>query len=220
MKSKIIYELSEETLEKDIDSFIKEAKKGRYSWDSKYENEGLKIIKQYFKILKEKFKNNEFEECKICYEKLILFCLEESDCDRDEDLFSYEDLLARINNDFDQFIKNYFICLVKTCYIEELAERVSRYASRLGDSGFDSDKEVLLKNLSKEQLKDIEEKMLAKTIGMTKKDEDKQEIIYFLMNLAEVQEDKEKYLKLCERFKGILSDEDFAYLKEEYCEDE
>ena len=41
------YTLTEETLEKDIESFIKEARKGRYSWDYKYNSEGLKIIKQY-----------------------------------------------------------------------------------------------------------------------------------------------------------------------------
>ena len=51
-----------------MEVFIQEARKGRYSWDSKYGNEGLKIIKHYFKILKEKFKNNELKECKICYE--------------------------------------------------------------------------------------------------------------------------------------------------------
>ena len=36
------------------------------------------------------------------------------------------------------------------------------------------------------------------------------------MSLTEVQEDKEKYLKLCENFKGVLSDKEFEYLKGEY----
>jgi len=211
------YKLTEETLEKDIDKFIEHAKKGRYRMDRHYNSEGLKVIKQYFRILKEKFKNNELEECKRCYHKLIPFLLKAST--GDTDLFDYEDLLAKITEEFDDYVKNYFVCLVKTCDIDELAERVSKYASHLDTYGFDSDTEILLNNLSKEQLNQLEEKMLIKTEGMTKKDEDEQEIIYFLMSIAEAQEDKEKYLKLCERFRGILSNEEFEYLKNEYGDD-
>ena len=182
--------------------------------DKMYENEGLKMIKQYLKILNEKFKNNELEECKNCYHKLIPFLILASF--GETDLFDYEDLLAKITNEFDDYIKNYFICLVKTCNADELADKVSEYASTLDIYGFDSDKEILLNSLSKEQLNALEEKMLAKTQGMTKKDRDKHEIVYFLMSLTEVQEDKEKYLKLCENFKGVLSDKEFEYLKGEY----
>lgn len=209
------YVLTEETLEKDIDKFISHARKGDFSWDYKYESIGLKIIKQYFRILQEKFKNQEYEECKINYEKLILFLIDAS-CGNDKADFGYEDLLAKITKEFDDYIRSYFMCLVKTCNIEELAERVSKYASHLDIYGFDSDKDILLNSLSKEQLNELEEKMLAKTSGMTKKDQDKHDIIYFLMNIAEVQEDKERYLKLCERFRGILDNKEFEYLKNEY----
>ncbi|MCX6741730.1 MAG: hypothetical protein NTX24_00955 [Candidatus Pacearchaeota archaeon] len=210
----INYKLTEETLEKDIDKFIELAKKGHYHMDKMYQNEGLKIIKQYFKILNEKFKNNELEECKRCYHKLILFLLIASS--GEDDLFDYNDLLAKISNDFDHHIQNYFICLVKTCDIDELTDKISEYAASLDIYGFDSDKEILLESLSKEQLDKLEEKMLAKTLGMTKKDEDKQGVVYFLMNIAEVREDKEKYLKLCERFKGVLTDKELEYLRGEY----
>ena len=44
------YKLSEETLDKDIEQFIKETRKGAYTQDYKYGMEGLKIIKQYFKL--------------------------------------------------------------------------------------------------------------------------------------------------------------------------
>ncbi len=208
------YKLTEETLEKDIDKFIEYAKKGNYHMDKMYGNEGLKIIKQYFKILKEKFKNNELEECKRCYHKLIPFLLVASG--GENDLFDYNDLLAKITSEFDDYIRNYFICLVKTCEIDELADKISEYASSLDIYGFDSDKEILLNNLSKEQFKELEEKMLARTMGMTKKDQYMQEVVYFLMNISEVQGDKEKYLRLCERFKGVLTDKEVEYLKGEY----
>ncbi len=61
--------------------------------------------------------------------------------------------------------------------------------------------------------------MLIKTEGMTKKDHGKHDIIYFLMNIAETQEDKEKYLNLCKRFEGVLTDKEVEYLKSQYDED-
>ena len=208
------YELTEETLEKDIDKFIQNAKKGDYHMDKMYGNEGLKIIKQYLKILNEKFKNNELEECKNCYHKLIPFLLISSSADGD--LFDYNDMLAMLSKDFDDYVRNYFICLVKTCSIDELADKISEYASSLDVYGFDSDKEIMLNNLNKEQLNQLEEKMLMKTHGMTKKDEKKHEIVYFLMEIAQIQNDKAKYLGLCEKFKGVLDNKEYEYIKGEY----
>src|SRR3989338_11231324 len=171
------YKLTEETLEKDIDKFIEYAKEGDFHMDKMYENEGLRIIKQYLKILNEKFKNNELEECKNCYDKLIPFLLSASSAEGD--LFDYNDMLAMFSKDFDDYVRNYFICLVKTCSIDELADKISEYASTLDIYRFDSDKETLLNNLNKEQLNYLEEKMLVKTHGMTKKDEKRHGIIYF-----------------------------------------
>jgi len=208
------YELTEETLEKDIDKFIENAKKGDYHMDKMYGNEGLKIIKQYLKILNEKFKNNEFMECNDCYHKLIPFLLVSSSAEGD--LFDYNDMLAMLSRDFDDYVNNYFICLVKTCKMDELADKVSEYASNLNDYGFDSDKEILLNNLNKEQLNQLEEKMLAKTMDMKKKDMAKHEIIYFLMDLAQTQNNKSKYLILCEKFKGVLPDKEIEYIKKDY----
>lgn len=59
-KVKYNYKLTEETLEKDIEVFIEVAKKGEFHMDRYYNNEGLKIIKQYLRILNEKFKSGEF----------------------------------------------------------------------------------------------------------------------------------------------------------------
>ena len=119
------YTLTEETLEKDIEGFIGKARRGNYSWDYKYDGEGLKIIKQYFRILNDKFKNEEYQECKVCYEKLILFLFDASS-GKDKADFGYEDLLARITNDFDKYIKNYFICLFYTPHTPFRAHRARK----------------------------------------------------------------------------------------------
>lgn len=218
--TKYNYKLTEETLERDIDKFIEKANKGDYHMDKMYGNEGLKIIKQYLKILDGKFKNGELEECKNCYRKLIPFLLLASSAEGD--LFDYNDLLAMLSKDFDLIIENYFICLIKTCDIDELSDKVAKYAASLDVYGFDSDKKVLLENLSKEQFNQLEEKILERTKDMTKKDQGKQDIIYFLMSIAKAQNNKGRYLKLCERFKGILTEKEFEYLKGEYgeCENE
>src|SRR3989344_647553 len=84
--------------------------------------------------LNKKFKNNELEECKRCYQKFIPFLIKASSAEND--LFDYEDLLAKITKDFDDYVKNYFICLVKTCSLDELSDRIARYASSLDIYGF------------------------------------------------------------------------------------
>lgn len=209
------YKLTKETLEKDIYSFINDARKGNFYLDYRHGSIGLRIIKQYFKILQQKFDNNELEECMHCYHKLILFIFDSS-VGNDKADFSYEDLLAKISNNFDKFIDNYFTCLVKTCNPEELSNKIMEYASKLQEYGFKSDKKVLLKNLNKEQLEELEQKLLLKVKGMTKKDEDKQDILHFLINLAEKQKDKNKYMQLINKFEGILDDEEIGYLREKY----
>ena len=213
------YKLTEETLEKDIDNFISDARKGVFSWDSKYGGEALKIIKQYFKFIQEKFEKKEFEECAKCYKKLILFLFDAS-AGRDKACFGYEDLLAKISKDFDSLIKKYFICLVKAYSGEELANECYDYIVKLEGSGFDSDKKILIEYLEKDKLYNLINLLLLKTQGMTKKDEDKQDIIYFLMEIFEELGEKEKYLDLCKRFEGVFSDKEIEYLKKEYEEDE
>jgi hypothetical protein len=217
---KYTYKLTEESLEKDINSFIRDARNGKYSWDYKHNGDGIKIVRQYFRLLQEKLDNQEYNECKVCYAKLILFLIDSS-IGEEEANFGYEDLLAKVDKDFDRLIKNYFICMIKTCDIEELTERISDYAIKIGRAGygFDSDSQILINELDNQTLKNLKQKMLIKTEGMTKKEEDTHEIVYFLMDIAREQKNKEEYLRLCERFKEILPKDEFDYLKGEY-EDE
>lgn len=216
---KYSYYLTEKTLEEDIDRFIEKAKKRDYQMDRHYNGGGLKIIKQYFKILDEKFENNEFEECKKCYRKLIPFLFYASG-GQGENLFDYEDLLAKITTQFDNFVKNYFICLIKTCNIEDLAEAVSEYAMVLDIYGFDSDKKILLKYLDNEKLEMLEHLILKKTEGVTKKDQAKKDIIYFILSLVRERKDKERYILLCNKFKDFFDDKELNDFIEEYEEND
>ena len=60
--------------------------------------------------------------------------------------------------------------------------------------------------------------MLIKTEGMTNKDEDKIDIVHFLMEIAQEQDDKEKYLRLCERLREVVPDKEVDYIIWEFDE--
>ncbi len=215
---KYSYKLTEKTLEEDIDKFILDARAGIYGWDRKCGGEGLRIIKQYFKLIFEKYKKEKFEECARCYKKLILF-LFDSSTGRDEAGFGYEDLLSQVSKDFDAIIEKYFFSILKVYSSEDLANECYNYIINLKEYGFDSDKEVLIKNLEGEKMDNLINLLLLKTEGMTKNDEDKHGIIYFLMEIYESLGKKEKYLELCERFKGILSEKEIEYFRNNFGED-
>src|SRR3989338_6389922 len=132
----------------------------------------------------------------------------------------YIGIEAGIEKGVDRFIKNYFICLVKTCDIEELTKRTAEYAVKLERAGygFDSDIKTLIEELDEQTLKNLEQRMLIKTEGMTNKDEDKIDIVHFLMEIAQEQDDKEKYLRLCERLRGVVPDKEVDYIVWEFDE--
>src|SRR3989338_9140283 len=99
------FKLTEAELDKDIDAFIKDARKGAFEWDYKYGMEGLRIIKQYFKLIQLEFDKGNLELCNICYKKL-LFLLFEEGCENS--YFGYEDIIGRSKLDFERIVKNYF----------------------------------------------------------------------------------------------------------------
>ena len=112
MKITKSYSLSEETLEKDIDKFIRIAKKGVYQYDYKYGQEGLKLIKAYFRMIEDEFKKQNFQVTKVCYKKLLFFLLQ-----REYNYFNYEDIMSKFNS--EKIVVKYFISLVKTCSVDE-----------------------------------------------------------------------------------------------------
>ena len=50
------------------------------------------------------------------------------------------------------------------------------------------------------------------------KDEDKIDIVHFLMEIAQEQNDKKKYLQLCERLRGVVPDKEVDYIVWEFDE--
>ena len=207
------YVIGKEGLEKDIDGFIRSAKSGAYQFDSKNGSEGLKIIKAYFKFIKEEFEKENYNLSFRCYKKLIFLLFGEN---TEHDYFNYTDILGRISN-FNEVVKDYTISMIKILNNDEIVEEVMDYVIKERDVYFDSFREIIIKDLSQEFFKILEEKVIKKIEELKK--EDKCYFVYFLTDLAEMQGNKSKYLEICERFRDIFEKEEFEFMKQAYDEE-
>ncbi|MBU0471860.1 MAG: hypothetical protein KKF65_04490 [Nanoarchaeota archaeon] len=135
MKTVKTYALTEKTLDKDIDKFIKDAQNGKYYYDYKYGMEGLKIIKQYFRFIQKEYDKKNYKLVKICYKKLLFFLFEAS---YEHDYFQYEDIIGRSKLDFEKIIINYFSCLTKLYSVEELLKEYIEYINAKKEYDFES----------------------------------------------------------------------------------
>jgi len=194
------YQLSEKTLEKDIDKFIRDAKKGAYQFDYKYGQEGLKTIKAYFRMIEEEFKKQNYAVARICYKKLMFLLLQIK-----YNYFDYEDIVGKLN--FEKFLTNYFICLIKLCSIEELFREYSEYLKIKEEYYFESVHKTLFTNLSEDDLKHLTTLVEREAENVKEKDYALHDYIYFLLDLAKFRNDRNTYNQLCEKYKKVVGDE-------------
>lgn len=199
------YALSEESLEKDIDQFIKEAKKGAFQYDYKYGQEGLKILKAYFRMLEAEFKQNNFAAARICYKKLLFFLLQ-----RDYDCFNYEDILSKFNS--EKIVGFYFTCLIKTCSVTELFQEYLEYLKIKVDYYFESVDTALRNELSESDFNRLVLLVKDEAERIKEKDYALYDLLYFLLERAKSKNDRVEYYRLCEKYEEIVGKEQ----KEEY----
>ncbi len=200
MKIAKTYSLSEKTLEKDIDKFIRNAKKGAYQYDYRYGQEGLKFIKAYFRMIEEEFKKQNFEVARVCYKKLLFFLLQ-----RDYNYFNYEDIISKFNS--EKFIGSYFTCLVKTCNVDELFDEYLEYLRIKGDYYFKSAEKTILNELPSEDKMKFIELVQKESEKVKEKDYAMHDLIYFQLDLTKEEKDRKKYNQLCDKFIKIVGPE-------------
>lgn len=202
------YTLSEDSLEKDIDKFIRDAKNGRYQFDYKYGQEGLKTIKAYFRLIEEEFKKQNYADARICCKKLMFLLLQNN-----YNYFDYEDIVGKLN--FGRFIANYFTCLLKTCNIEELFKEYIEYLKVKQDYDFESDKTIMegLSDSDRERFISMVEK---EAENVKEKDYALHDLIYFQLELAKARKDRAKYDALCKKYEKVLGED----LREEFDSEE
>ncbi|MFH1432581.1 MAG: hypothetical protein ABIG84_05155 [archaeon] len=203
MKVKTIkqYALSEETLEKDIDKFILSAQNGEYNYDYKYGQEGLKLIKAYFRMIEDEFKKQNYTECQKCYKKLMFLLLQS-----EYNYFDYEDIVGKLN--FEKLIKNYFLCLINIFSVEELFNEYVEFLKISEDYEFDSTHKTILSNLNEKQLEQFRELAEKKAETIKKGDYASYDIIYFILELAQLKNDPIQYNLFCKKYTHILSDDE------------
>lgn len=206
------YKLTEESLDKDIEQFVKEARKGAYEWDYKYGMEGLRIIKQYFKLIQQEFNKENFELCKNCYKTILRIMFKEG---FEYSCFGYEDIVGRSRLDFEKIIHNYFICLIKLHNTEGLFNEFVEYLKMKQEYYFKSAEETIISELTYEDFTKFKEMLLAESEKIGKKDYAMHDILTFLMNIAK-KEDNDKFIELAKRFAPILGYDDFNQLIKDY----
>ena len=194
------YQLSEKTLEKDIDKFIRDAKNGAYQFDYKYGQEGLKTIKAYFRMIEDAFKKQNYEVARICYKKLMFLLLQ-----IEYNYFDYEDIVGKLN--FEKFIANYFVCLIKLCSIEELFKEYLDYIKVKEEYYFESAHKILFTSLSEDAFKNFTILVEKEAENVKEKDYALYDLIYFLLDLAKFRKDRDTYNLLCEKYEKLVGEE-------------
>lgn len=209
------YKLTEETLDKDIDKFIKEARKGAFEWDYKYGMRGLRIIKQYFKLIQEEFDNGNFQVCKDCYKKLLYLLFEEG---YENSYFGYEDIIGKSNLDFERIIRQYFICLIKLHSMIELFHEFIEYLKKKQDYYFESAEKTIVNELNEKDFAKFKELLLLEAEKIGKEDYGLHDVLTFLLDVAKKKDEKE-FLELAQRFTPVLGYDTVKDFLEDYEDD-
>lgn len=199
------YSLSEKTLEKDIDKFIRDAKKGAYQYDYKYGQEGLKHIKAYFRLIENELKKEDYRTARTCYKKLLFFLLQ-----REYEYFNYEDIMSKFNS--ETIVGQYFFCLAKTHDLDELFNEFLEYLKIKEDYYFESAEKTILEELSNDEKLAFITKVEKESETIKEKDYALHDLIYLQLDLAKTKKDSKKYIQLCEKYIQIVGPEQ----KDEY----
>ncbi|HII14988.1 MAG TPA: hypothetical protein HA362_01635 [Nanoarchaeota archaeon] len=204
------YALSEDSLGKDIDKFIRGAKSGAYQFDYKYGQEGLKTIKAYFRMIEDEFKKQNYLIARICYKKLMFLLLQ-----NDYNYFDYEDIVGKLN--FEKFIANYFTCILNLCSVEELFKEYIEYLKAKPEYDFESANKTILAGLSDNDRERFISMVEKEAENVKDGDYGLYSLIYFLLELARERKDRARYYALCDKYEKLLDEEG---LKDEFDSEE
>ena len=200
--------MTEENLSKDIDSFIRYAKKGIYHMDHRYGQEGLKLIKAYFRMIEEEFKKENFEISAECYKKILFLLLQ-----TDYNYFDYEDIVGKLN--CDKYIINYFTCLIKSYTVAKLFNEYLDYLKAKEGYYFETAETTIINSLDGKQFAEFKRLLEQETENVKENEYWKIDILVFLLDIAKRKRNKEEYEILAQKFTPILQ-ENYKELLQEY----
>lgn len=192
------YALSEKTLSKDIDKFIKDAKKGAYQYDYKHDQEGLKILKAYFRMIEQEVKKANYSEAIDAYEKLFAFLFQ-----RDYDYFNYEDIIGKFT--MEKYVGNYFYALIQNK--EDVFKKYLEYLKLTDEYYFESAFQTINVNLSEQELREFIEEVEERLKTVQTGEYCYYELADNLVNYYK-HKDQTKYAELKEKYKDFVEEED------------
>ena len=205
------YKLTEKSLSEDMDKFFEVARNGDYHLDHRCGMEGLRIIRQYFKLLNKEFEAGNYGLCIECYKKLLLFLFEASS---ENNYFDYEDLLARTKLDFEDIVGRYIHLLLQSLPLDGFFEEYLIFVKGMRDYGFESINETIFGELDENVLLKLEELLTNKLQGFDKKEYWMYELVYLLLEIYKKLNLEEKYIATCKTFS--YASEEFLELVDQY----
>lgn len=138
-----------------------------------------------------------------------MFLLLQSDCN----YFDYEDIVGKLR--FDKFIAEYFVSIIKISSVEELFKEYIDYLKVKEDYWFESADKTILTNLSGNDKTRFVELIKKESENVKEKDYAMHDLIYFQLDMAKSQKNKELYYSICDKYGDLLDKNQ----KEEFNED-
>ena len=119
--------------------------------------------------------------------------------------FDHEDIVGKL--DFEKFIVNYFICLIKLCSIEELFREYYEYLKIKEEYYFESVRKAFFTNLSEDTLKHFTKLVENGAENVREKDHAHYDYIYFPPDLAKFRKDRHTSNLLFKKYEKLVGEE-------------
>ena len=123
----------------------------------------------------------------------------------DYNYFDYEDIVGKLN--FEKFITNYFFCLIRLCSVEELFLEYTQYLNVKKEYDFEPAHETLISLLPKDELFKFKRLVESEAEKVKEKDYALYDLIYFLLDLAKYNKDRNQYYDICIKYKSLVGEE-------------
>jgi len=164
-------------------------------------------------MIEDEFKKQSYQTARACYKKLMFLLLQS-----EYNYFDYEDIVGKLN--FEKFLENYFICIIKSCSVEELFHEFIEYLKVKEDYYFPEAEKTILECLTTEQFAQFRILLEQKAKEIKHDDYAMQDILTFLLDIARKKEhNEEKFKELSMKFAPILGYGDLKQFLEDYEDD-
>ena len=152
-------------------------------------------------MIEEEYKNQNYKVARACYKKLMFLLLKS-----EENYFDYEDIVGKLR--FENFLSEYFMCLIKTCSIKELFEEYIEYLRVKEEYYFESVHKTIFSNLLEDRLKVFKNLVEKEAEGIKEEEYWMYDLIGFLLDLARFRKDRAEFDRLCDKYNGFVDEDE------------